>query len=107
MHKCKSKGLQSPWDKCKRRLNGQWLDVIVAITILVNSFVMSVELEHKGTKIAHSVGLQAEFSHWPNAEISFKVLEYLFLIIFLLELAVRIRKDRLKYFYSVSNCFDV
>lgn len=97
---------------CLRWVQGQNFDVAAGLVILVNAFVMCMELEYRGRVQAHD-RLESSLSsedydppQWPAMEHSLVVLEFVFCIVFFLELVLRIVAFRTKFFASVANWMD-
>jgi len=81
-------------------------DFAVCMLIVLNIAVITVQLQWEGHKASVSLGF-SEDSGWDGVMWWFDRLEHVFAILFFLELLVRIRALRLKYFAKAANLFDV
>mmetsp|Transcript_80938 Transcript_80938/g.212468 ORF Transcript_80938/g.212468 Transcript_80938/m.212468 type:complete len:580 (+) Transcript_80938:125-1864(+) len=81
------------------------LDVIAGIMIALNTFVSFLQLDWQGYLI--NVQLKtADEGGWPNAKVSFEVLENFFCAIFLGELFLRLWYYRCTFFLDRLNVLD-
>jgi len=82
-----------------------YTDVLAGTLVLLNSFVMLIELEIEG----QAVGALLSGGHGPKlADVSpiFKTLDGIFVFVFLAELLMRIGIERKKFIYDAANWFD-
>merc|ERR1719454_2297459 len=84
--------------------NANWhrLEVIFAIGILLNAFVMLVEEQYRGLDAGFTLGMKG-FSQsggdlFPSAQPTFDVLHVVFNIMFTIELICRLYHDGLKFY---------
>jgi len=81
-------------------------DSAVCLLIILNIVVITLQLQWEGHKASVTLGLNEESSEWDGAMPLFDALEHAFAIVFLLELLIRIRARRFKYFADSANFFD-
>jgi len=80
-------------------------DFAVCALILVNIVVIAMQLQWEGHKAYATLEL-TEDSDWDGGTWWFDTLEHVFTILFLLELLVRIKSLKVKYFADSANLFD-
>jgi len=84
-------------------------EVFFGFVIVFNSLVMAVEKQYEGLETAHLLPYEngrPASSIWPGAEDAFIVLEWVFGIIFTVELVGKMVVFKRKFFYELWNIFD-
>lgn len=81
-------------------------DMLVAALIASNAVVMAVQLEHQGNETAHIAGMVSDSGTWRGADTGFLVLEHIFTIAFVIELALRIWANGWVYLKEWANRLD-
>ncbi|CAJ1380160.1 unnamed protein product [Effrenium voratum] len=95
-------GLQSIVHRTKR-----YIDILAGALVLLNSFVMMLELELEGRAVGIQLGLgDGSTTTLEEIEPTFQVLDTIFVYVFLAELLLRIAAERLHFFHDVANWFD-
>jgi len=81
------------------------IDILAGALIAISTVATFVQLDWKGYLINVDLGL-ADDGAWPNAEVTFDVLEFVFCIIFLAEFILRIWYFRCTFFLDKLNILD-
>jgi len=76
-------------------------EAITGMCIVVNIIFIFLGLEYEGYKTSVALGLSTA-GEWPNLDLFLTVMEYVFCVIFLLELVVRLYSQRMRYFYNAQ-----
>ena len=90
------------WMRMKVKL---YIDYVAGILVLLNTLLMLVELELEGRHTGHRLGM-AEVLAFEEAEPVFRVLDALFVYIYLVELFVRVWITWPDFHRYFSNWFD-
>jgi len=85
-------------------------DVFFCIVILLNTILMGFELQYDGLQR----GFDLTYPHfdaparelWPHAETIFLVLDWIFGVVYVIEILVRIAGTKWAFFCDLSNLFD-
>jgi len=85
-----------------------YIDVAAGFLVLMNSFVMLLELEMEGRAVGVQLGL-GDGSNWSLEEIepTFQGLDNAFVYIFVCELVLRVVTERRGFFRDAANWFDM
>jgi hypothetical protein len=86
-------------------------EMLCAGLVVLNAFFMAAWLQYEGINAGYSLGIR-QYDHpasttYPHAEIAFKRVDLVFTLIFLLELLLRLKAYRCRWFCSVWNYLDV
>ncbi|CAK8995015.1 unnamed protein product [Durusdinium trenchii] len=87
----------------QERRNG--FDTAIGILVLLNAFVMVLDLECQGNQAGLDAGIIG-LNVWSGFEPAINVMEHCFAVAFLLELCYRVYSERCKYFKEGMNIFD-
>lgn len=87
----------------QERRNG--FDTCIGILVLLNAFVMVLDLECQGNEVGFASGIIGR-NVWRGFDPTIVVLEHCFAIAFLLELIYRVATEGRKYFKEAMNIFD-
>eukprot|EP00438_Fugacium_kawagutii_P017298 Skav213695 [mRNA] locus=scaffold491:645150:650620:- [translate_table: standard] len=87
----------------QERRNG--FDTCIGILVLLNAFVMVLDLECQGNESGFESGIISQ-NAWSGFASAIVVLEHCFAIAFLLELLYRVATEGRKYFHEAMNIFD-
>lgn len=87
----------------QERRNG--FDTCIGILVLLNAFVMVLDLECQGNEVGFNSGIIGR-NVWRGFYPAIIVLEHCFAIAFLLELIYRVATEGPKYFKEAMNMFD-
>lgn len=98
--------ITNPWTRFKIFIDSTVFDGVVGTFIVANAITMSIQLEYEGTVSAETIGVQIDEGEWTNAEEAFGALETFFVVLFLVELIVRLAAMGLRYFKSVFGWLD-
>ncbi|CAJ1396465.1 unnamed protein product [Effrenium voratum] len=82
------------------------MDYIAGVLVLMNSVIMAVELELEGRANGHALDLSPS-TNWEAMKPAFRVLDVMFVYIFLAELLVRVVADCQRFHRSAYNWFDL
>jgi len=90
----------------RRRKN--YIDYMAGLLVLLNSFVMMLELELEGRAVgAAQFGLANSGPDLASVEPVFRTIDAIFVYVFLAELIIRVLIERLHFFYDFANWFDL
>jgi hypothetical protein len=81
-------------------------EVVMGIVILMNTLLLIISLDLHGLQKGHSLGLHGE-SDWSSYEDTFRNLEYVFILVYIMELVLRISAHGKSFFNSLGNAFDL
>jgi len=92
----------------KQVLSGQRFDLVVGFLICLNAMIMALELEYQGGKVGTKLGLSDEDHDvsWPHAADVFSILNFIFTMIFVVELFLRVSVHGCHYLANVPNLMD-
>jgi len=95
------------WQKIQELVDGIYFDMFFGMLIIVNTVCMSMELQWIGENVGYALGYRfiLEPENWYKQ--AFVVTDYTFVIIFLIELLLRIAVLQRKFFLSRWNWLDV
>ncbi|CAJ1342231.1 unnamed protein product [Effrenium voratum] len=82
-----------------------WFDTMIGVLVLLNAFVMVLDLESQGNGAGFRSGIIEE-DVWSGFSQVVQVLEHFFAVAFILELIYRVATERFKYFKEAMNVFD-
>mmetsp|Transcript_10452 Transcript_10452/g.25255 ORF Transcript_10452/g.25255 Transcript_10452/m.25255 type:complete len:545 (+) Transcript_10452:76-1710(+) len=82
-----------------------WTDLLAGMLVLINSFVMLVELEVEGRAVGALIGM-GEGPILDDVSPLFRTLDAIFVFVFLAELLLRIFMEKLQFVRDVANWFD-
>ncbi|CAE7380696.1 Scn11a [Symbiodinium sp. KB8] len=82
-----------------------WTDLLAGMLVLINSFVMLVELEVEGRAVGALIGM-GEGPTLNDVSPLFRTLDAIFVFVFLAELLLRIFMEKLQFVRDVANWFD-
>lgn len=90
----------------RRRKN--YIDYMAGLLVLLNSFVMMLELELEGRAVgAAQFGFTNTGPDLASVEPVFRTIDAIFVYVFLTELVIRVVIERLHFFYDFANWFDL
>lgn len=85
-------------------------EAVFGIMILLNGLAMLAEEQYRGSEIGYTLGVRSFDTSpkklFPGASTAFNVLNVLFVVIFTLELMLRVHHERLKSYRSLWIWFD-
>jgi len=81
-------------------------DLFAAVFVIMNAFVMILQLEYSGQAIGYEYGLKNAMEPVVKNMHMFKVIDGVFACIFVIELMLRMAAQRLHFFMSSWNAFD-
>eukprot|EP00913_Durusdinium_trenchii_P000491 g449.t1 len=91
--------------------NKKTLELVIGLLIIVNSLVMAVEFEFQGYVVGHSLGYPRMHGPpeevWPSAEQIFDSINLVFIIIFVVDVVVRVSFLRMQFFRQSFNWLDL
>jgi hypothetical protein len=97
-------------NQVERFVHGPWFESFFAGLITINAFVMAASTQYSGIdngfKLNYKGSYQSASNAWPGARETFDVLEYIFGIIFVLELLIKILVFRISFLRSAWNILD-
>jgi len=89
------------------RIKARVARLLFGACILANALVMFVHLQYLGSVANASLGSDTDMDNWgPHTEDIFMAFEYVFAVIFLIELMVNLYILRWKYFSDIINVVD-
>jgi len=87
-----------------------WFEPFIAAIIMANAFTMAAELQYSGFQLGYELKFKGwaltAAESWPNAVQVFEVLEWVFGIVFALEMLFKMKVLRCKWFKDAWNWID-
>lgn len=93
------------WDAMMQQVQ-KYIDYVAGFLVLVNSFVLMLQLELEGRAAAESLGLP-EGQRFDDILPAFRTVDTAFVFIFTLELLLRAAVERTKLFHDLANWLDI
>mmetsp|Transcript_20047 Transcript_20047/g.47131 ORF Transcript_20047/g.47131 Transcript_20047/m.47131 type:complete len:589 (+) Transcript_20047:83-1849(+) len=93
------------WDAMMQQVQ-KYIDYVAGFLVLVNSFVLMLQLELEGRAAAESLGLP-EGQRFDDILPAFRTVDTAFVFIFTLELLLRVAVERTKVFHDLANWLDI
>jgi len=91
-------------------VKGQTFDISFVLLIVLNAMVMALQLQYSGLEAGFQLQIRgyttAADDAWPAAGILFEVLDKCFIVIFALELVLRVLAYRFQWIFSGWNYLD-
>lgn len=92
-------------------VEGDTFETAIGVLILINVFVMGMELQFHGMQAGYTLGMPGlelpAANIWPWAETVVPIIQTLFTVFFALELVLRVSLLRIRFFTRVLNWVDV
>ena len=99
------------WERVVEFVEGEAVDLCVAILIMVNTIIMAFEMQYQGIGtgfiIEHEAYSRSRDDAWPHALTVFNVLEKVFTCIFTLEIVLKVCVLGRKYYMFLRNWIDI
>eukprot|EP00419_Tripos_fusus_P030002 CAMPEP_0172726992 /NCGR_PEP_ID=MMETSP1074-20121228/91424_1 /TAXON_ID=2916 /ORGANISM="Ceratium fusus, Strain PA161109" /LENGTH=406 /DNA_ID=CAMNT_0013554101 /DNA_START=41 /DNA_END=1257 /DNA_ORIENTATION=- len=102
------------FERIKSIVGGPYFEGTFAMLILLNIFIMAIESQYIGIDGGFRVGYHSFLGYdssasdaWPGADTVFEVIEWIFGVVFTLELAVKIAVFGIGFFKEVWNVVDL
>jgi len=91
-------------------VSSTWFDAAFSILILLNAAVMAMEAQYRGIDLGVIAGFpgseRSAEDAWPGAERVFDVLGWIFGLMFLMEVVMKVIALKVKFVKSIWNLFD-
>ncbi|CAK0873443.1 unnamed protein product [Prorocentrum cordatum] len=86
-------------------------EVTIGVAIIANGVLMAAEAQYAGLRLAHDVGHESadggSAQEWPHASETFDILQWLFGVIFLIEVLLKIVGLRFEFVCDAWNWVDL
>lgn len=92
--------------KVKRLVTGHNFEFAMGAVILLNMLTTAVQLQWQGYAKGHILGFRDNDANWSQVKVAFDTLTFLFNLVYLVELILRLFAIRLPFFKSVFNLLD-
>mmetsp|Transcript_79484 Transcript_79484/g.140282 ORF Transcript_79484/g.140282 Transcript_79484/m.140282 type:complete len:561 (+) Transcript_79484:81-1763(+) len=103
--------LIKPWWHAENLARSHRFDAFFCFIIVINTLVMAVESQYEGLQIGSDIGYMhlAQFGQdaWPGAQAAFKLLEWIFGIIYFIELIIKLVGLKTSFFVDIACIFDL
>ncbi|CAK0883495.1 unnamed protein product [Prorocentrum cordatum] len=94
-----------------RLVHDPMFEVFITSAILLNGAVMAAEAQYQGFDLAvwtnHESASRVSADVWPHGETIFEACEWIFGLIFLFEIMLKLVATRIKFFRGCLNCIDL
>eukprot|EP00931_Biecheleriopsis_adriatica_P029316 TRINITY_DN17415_c0_g1_i1.p1 TRINITY_DN17415_c0_g1~~TRINITY_DN17415_c0_g1_i1.p1 ORF type:complete len:623 (-),score=88.61 TRINITY_DN17415_c0_g1_i1:76-1944(-) len=95
-------------EKEKIWVKSPWFESLFCVLILLNTLIMALEVHYNGLRLGYEIGYPKfnQADPWQGADVIFEIAEWMFGIIFTLELLLKAAFLKLDFFREMWNWFD-